>query len=235
MNIIPKFIFTSSSYTRPRMVRYTLCRAVRKTARSTIIVSTSRLPVFTPNPCPHLRGYATSTNTTNGDSLNQARTLDIDIPTPDGSTRKVTIRPTPKAPATKLTEELISLLEVSPGSPAVWTLDMQGDAVHCAAVVPTRAEADKIKSRITVIADEMKHHPHVSADDMVLGCQMLITCTTHNPKGLGLRDVRLAAAVSGVMKECQSELQTEATKMYAETAVKQLKKHREEMECAVCT
>lgn len=212
-------------------------RAVLRTFRSTGLVIPSqrsrRLQTYT-----HHRSYASSSTetatTAAGRSAGKAPTFEAEIPLPDGSTQKVTIQPTPKADPSKLTEELKALLTTSRETPAIWTLDAQGDAVHCAAVVPTRAEAEKISERTMIIANEMNHHPHISKDEMVLGCQMLITCTTHNPAGLGLRDVRLATSISRIIKECQVELQEEAARAYRDTALAQLQKHREEMECAVC-
>jgi len=127
----------------------------------------------------------------------------------DGSTLTQKIAPTPKVKKEKLEEGLSSLLS-SPDSNSTtsgpwfgsveWELDPLGDAIHRHAAVSSYNECEEIERLIMMEAEEIKHHPHVARiQDRDGPIYMTITCTTHSPRGLSGRDVRLAAKINEVL------------------------------------
>ncbi|EXJ91165.1 hypothetical protein A1O1_04274 [Capronia coronata CBS 617.96] len=46
-------------------------------------------------------------------------------------------------------------------------------------------------------AEEMHHHPHIAREDGE--SYFTVTCTTHSPRGLSVRDTRLAMKVNEVL------------------------------------
>ncbi|KIV86001.1 hypothetical protein PV11_01645 [Exophiala sideris] len=122
-------------------------------------------------------------------------------------TQKIT--PTPKVKKEKL-EGALSLLLASPDSDSTtsgpwfgsveWELDASGDAIHRHAAVSSYNECEEIERLIMAEAEEMKHHPHIARlQDRDGPIYMTITCTTHSPRGLSGRDVRLAAKINEVL------------------------------------
>ncbi|KAI1618139.1 hypothetical protein EDD37DRAFT_256982 [Exophiala viscosa] len=127
----------------------------------------------------------------------------------DGNVVTQRIAPTPKVKKEKLEEALSSLLS-SPESDSTktgpwygtvdWELDPLGDAIHRHAAVSSYNECDEIERLIMARAEEMGHHPHIARlQDRDGPIYMTITCTTHSPRGLSGRDVRLAAKINEVL------------------------------------
>ncbi|EXJ92808.1 hypothetical protein A1O3_01362 [Capronia epimyces CBS 606.96] len=132
----------------------------------------------------------------------------------DGRSLTQKIAPTPKAKLDKLAEALASLLSppastsawsstllVRSDSPSFgtlqWDLDPQGDAIHRHVALSSPGECDKLVQRIIAVADEMNHHPHIAREEG--GSCLTITCTTHRPRGLSVRDTRLATRVNELL------------------------------------
>ncbi|ETI22730.1 hypothetical protein G647_06806 [Cladophialophora carrionii CBS 160.54] len=130
--------------------------------------------------------------------------------------------PTPKANLDRLGKALSELLqtpeqdtvieapnEKAKDTPGIsfgtieWHLDSEGDAIHRHTAHPSATEKSVIEELIMRRADEMGHHPHISrgevedAGDMY----MTITCTTHSPRGLSVRDMKLAQKINDILAE----------------------------------
>lgn len=138
----------------------------------------------------------------------------------NGSNITQKISPTPKVKKEKLEEGLAALLSSSDPDPstsspgfgtAEWELDPMGDAIHRHVVVPSFKEVEEMERLIMAEAENMKHHPHIARlqDDNGSIC-LLITCTTHSPRGLSGRDVRLAAKINEVLAQFQNAVPLKA-------------------------
>ena len=189
------------------------------------------------------------------DNSEAARRFNLEAPLHDGHTVKsksVSILPTPKAKPEKLTEKLKALL-----LDGTWQLETLGDAIYTVRYFNNPDDADNAASRIMDAANKLNHHPHVSHFQCALPGEehqstttqlMLITCTTHQPRGLGLRDVSLAKAIDEVLlaygggqheKNSNTGVENTSSRDNAipdchEMLLESRKKHRSEIECAVC-
>ncbi|RVX74532.1 hypothetical protein B0A52_01658 [Exophiala mesophila] len=120
----------------------------------------------------------------------------------EGAARTQPISPTPKARLDRLEVGLMDLLgeqEEAPthfSSPS-WQLDFpEGASITRHFEFKSQQDRDRAVQLVKTVSDEMDHHPHVA-----LGATsdhpfcMTITCTTHQPRGLSVRDTRLAARI----------------------------------------
>ena len=121
----------------------------------------------------------------------------------DGGVLRYNIRPTPRANREKLSKALEELLRHSETLGVrghhhgkKWLLDEQGDAIHRHLAFHDESEAERFQSLLWAAADEVNHHPHITGT-----LNMTVTCTTHNPRGLSMRDVRLAQKVDELAHE----------------------------------
>lgn len=85
-----------------------------------------------------------------------------------------------------------------------WDLDEHGDAIHRYLEIRDLVKRQRVLAKIHESAKSLYHDPHVyvSSD----GC-VTITCTTHNPPGLSMKDVHLARAINCIMDEVDNEKQ----------------------------
>jgi pterin-4a-carbinolamine dehydratase len=156
--------------------------------------------------------------------------------------RKVVLRPTPKALQNGLEKHLMDL-PIHDTSLIIdgWFLDEHGDAIHRHLLYESH-ELAHVEARISTAADSLKHHPHVSKQQMkTLMSNTLwlvtVTCTTHQPRGLSVRDIKLAKAIT---KDLVLELGPQHTwrppSDFENRGIMRahLEKHRSEIECAVC-
>lgn len=145
----------------------------------------------------------------------------------NGTSLEQKFSPTPKAKLPQLKQALIELLRtpdlpssvIEPLEVALekgdtglsfgageWYLDPEGDAIHRHIVLASAEELDSVQTLIMQRADELGHHPHITcgknedSEDML----MTITCTTHSPRGLSVRDTRLARAINEVLCDFRS-------------------------------
>jgi 4a-hydroxytetrahydrobiopterin dehydratase len=86
---------------------------------------------------------------------------------------------------------------------AYWTLESAGNAITRTLTFKTEEDAKLFRDRIRIVSDEMDHHAHMSLEgaEGAPGAagnvtRMKITCTTHRPPGLSMRDVRLARKIN---------------------------------------
>jgi len=132
----------------------------------------------------------------------------------DGRDEERPITPTPRANPEKLGHALRPLVSVlnedaraslSFGT-KVWSIDgpFRGDAIHRHLALSSPAECSQVKSLIMTEADAMNHHPHISERSLDHDPHglwlMTITCTTHRPRGLSMRDVRLASKINEILE-----------------------------------
>jgi pterin-4a-carbinolamine dehydratase len=157
----------------------------------------------------------------------------------DGTPRSVTIQALPKSNLNKLETELRSLLEGHDGKAvdgAVIQLSSEGDALHVSLMAPSSGQAEELRSRIMADANRKQHHPHIAIDSIeeyASGASlMMITCTTHRPPGLGLRDVRLAAAIIDMAGPLRGGQLDVTSKVLCATIAKQHAQHRAEINSA---
>lgn len=134
----------------------------------------------------------------------------------DGNILTQRIAPTPKISTTKLQRELALLLS-SPDNGGhgftthSWDLDEEGDAIHRHfAFASTEALEDAIQL-IMHAAKELNHDPHIARGQVehVPNC-VTLTCTTHQPRGLSGRDLKLAARINAILNSSQADQRTAA-------------------------
>ena len=186
-----------------------------------------------------------------GQTSEKSDILSFEIRSSESSRFYVEVRPTPKANRAKLANALSSLLENPNEGPkptfgsSRWILDEAGDAIHRHLALASDQEASEIESRIMSKADEMNHHPHVIKEALINATcfglnHMTITCTTHSPKGLSMRDVRLATAVDEIVAEydylVRFLVDDQANCVETLTAQKRshLSKIRDQIQCSTC-
>ncbi len=145
----------------------------------------------------------------------------------DGTVLKQKFLPNPKARLGRLREALTELLQ-NPNSPpegdefwkwqqekdkrelsfgtTEWHLDPEGDAIHRHTAHARAGELDLIENMIMSRADEMDHHPHITRGKSEGGHQeyMTITCTTHSPRGLSVRDTNLAKEINAMLSNFET-------------------------------
>jgi pterin-4a-carbinolamine dehydratase len=135
-----------------------------------------------------------------------------------------TIQPTPKASLAKLSSGLAEIFSHGPRwthqRPGVvdttncglhpnkatfasseWQLDPKGDAIHRHLAMPLK-ELTAVNTLIDWTAEQMNHHPHISIKEPTRDQQnyfMTVTCTTHSPRGLSLKDITLAKKINQVL------------------------------------
>lgn len=124
------------------------------------------------------------------------------------------ITPTRRAKPEKLIPALEPLLSSSENDHKVssnhrfdslkWILDKFGDAIHRHVSVIALQDAINLKHKLMIEADKANHHPHVLILPDIRGRNrwcMTITCTTHDPAGLSMRDVKLAKKIDQIISD----------------------------------
>lgn len=131
----------------------------------------------------------------------------VEYDTPMGRVRR-NVKVSAKANVDKLTAALSPLLSFhtssaksteSAGSRA-WHLDLPGSAINRFFAFDSEANANKFVDSVRTAADEMDHHPDIATSasriqDTNAMRYVAISCSTHRPPGLSMRDVRLARKI----------------------------------------
>ena len=81
---------------------------------------------------------------------------------------------------------------------AYWTLGPRGDTITRSLVFQTDILASLFCDRLAVVSDEMDHHARLDLPDTLPESGFTVrrvTCTTHRPPGLSMRDIRLAKVI----------------------------------------
>jgi 4a-hydroxytetrahydrobiopterin dehydratase len=77
-----------------------------------------------------------------------------------------------------------------------WMLEPTGDTITRVFVFETEEQAFLLRKRISEVSDEMDHHASMRLEPGRDNTRMTVTCTTHRPAGLSMRDIRLARRVN---------------------------------------
>jgi pterin-4a-carbinolamine dehydratase len=133
----------------------------------------------------------------------------ITIPSASGPLYR-NIRPSFPKNANKVIAELNALFadqaSVTSGTPSttsgIWRLEATCDTISAFFVLTSRAQVAEMLRRILDAAEELKHHPNISGVESVGGTWLLVvTCGTHWPAGLSVKDPRLARRIGGILGE----------------------------------
>ncbi len=149
----------------------------------------------------------------------------VSIRTKNGRELTFNFDPTPKANVEKLRQAVKSLCSwpadhsqeskiYTVGQPH-WSLTLTGDGVFRQLAVKSSKERDEITSRIQKVAGEMEHHPIIISmkpDRSGTPMHMCVISTTHQPRGLSMRDIRLALAIDTILRDYDVERPTSGTK-----------------------
>lgn len=155
------------------------------------------------------RGYserpATDQEMASISNLDQASraTTTFSIRGANGETNTAHLHPNAKANPAKLAPALTELLSW----PSRWSLDANGVILHRHFYVNNDTYWS-LKTEITDSANLMNHHPHVvfaglrsegEHDRLSHDRLLTLSCTTHTPPGLGMRDVKLANKIEEII------------------------------------
>ena len=144
----------------------------------------------------------------------------VSLRTKNGRKLTFNLTRTPKANVAELIEAVRSLCSFKrPADDRViskrytvarlhWFLAKNGDAIFRPLAVKSSKEGNEITSRIQKAADEMNHHPTIISlepEAPHTPLHMCVITTTHQPRGLGMRDVRLARAIDSILQDYDVE------------------------------
>ncbi|ERF76765.1 hypothetical protein EPUS_02304 [Endocarpon pusillum Z07020] len=86
-----------------------------------------------------------------------------------------------------------------------WTLESTNDSIIRVFAFEAEEQARLFRDRISAVSDEMDHHARMSVDSAADSSnpegkvtRMTVTCTTHRPPGLSMRDIRLARKINEI-------------------------------------
>lgn len=94
----------------------------------------------------------------------------------------------------------------TPSTPApYWTLESTNDSILRVFAFEAEEQARVFRDRISAVSDDMDHHACMSVDSAADSSnpegkvtRMTVTCTTHRPPGLSMRDIRLARKINEI-------------------------------------
>jgi pterin-4a-carbinolamine dehydratase len=132
----------------------------------------------------------------------------ITIPSASGPLYR-NIRPSFPKNADKVVAELNALFadqaptsSTSSTTSGIWRLEATCDAISSIFVLSSRAQVGEVLRRVLDAAEELKHHPNISGVESVAGTWvLLVTCGTHRPAGLSVKDPRLARRIGQILGE----------------------------------
>lgn len=134
-------------------------------------------------------------------------TVSLDL-TAGGITTKIHVRPSyihkPKAvenllknlPAL-LTDATMPVTAIESFSTRGWDLDEAADTIHRYVAVE-QDDVSRIVEGVKAASEYENHDPHIYID----GSRMTISCTTHVPPGLSMKDVKLAKLIDKILDDC---------------------------------
>jgi len=151
------------------------------------------------------RSYATAAEVAS--RLQEDRpTVHLKLTSKDGNVTTIEIRPSYPHKPKALENLLASLPELltDAGMPISaiisfategWDLDEYGDTIHRYVEVDSEQDITPLVDQIAASSKELKHDPHIHVD----GKQLTISCTTHLPPGLSMKDVKLAKRINDIL------------------------------------
>lgn len=163
----------------------------------------------------------------------------------DGSTTSIEIRPSyphkPKA-VENLMKGLPELLNPTANSSGdgqssrtgTWQIDDSGDTIHRHVSLNNEKAISSILEQIKTASSELNHDPHTHVD----GTHLTISCTTHVPPGLSMKDVKLARKIDEILRSVssgESVMDSEVSREQRNAAEKQnieaIRKAKEDCSC----
>lgn len=145
----------------------------------------------------------TSTSTTNGPT-----TVSFDLVGKNGTTTRIHVQPSyphkPKA-VENLLKQLPALLTAASMPVSTiksfttdgWDLDEGNDTIHRYLLLQNESDVDSIITAIEAASRDLNHDPHIHVD----GSRLTISCTTHVPPGLSMKDVKLAKRIDEILAD----------------------------------
>lgn len=95
---------------------------------------------------------------------------------------------------TLLTDAVMPATAIDSFSTKGWDLDEASDTIHRYITVAP-GQVAQIMEAIKAASKAENHDPHIHVD----GSHMTISCTTHVPPGLSMKDVKLAKAINEIL------------------------------------
>lgn len=118
-----------------------------------------------------------------------------------------------------------------------WTLDDTGDTIHRHISFSNETLIPTILEQIKTASRDLNHDPHVYVD----GARLTISCTTHVPPGLSMKDVKLARRINEILGderlvlvsggEAEGEGESEQRAHAERENMKAIKKAKEDCSC----
>ena len=96
-----------------------------------------------------------------------------------------------------LTDATMPMQAIKGFSTKGWDLDEQIDTIHRYVHLDEVQDVPRIKADIDAAAKTENHDPHLWSD----GPRVTISCTTHVPPGLSMKDVKLAKRINQILEQ----------------------------------
>lgn len=170
--------------------------------------------------------------------MNDERSMvSFDLVSDDGTTTKVHVQPSypqkPKAIENLLKQLPPLLTAASMPIGAIksfntngWDLDESGDTIHRYVKLQRQQDLSRVLEDIEAASRELNHDPHIDND----GTQLTISCTTHVPPGLSMKDVKLAKRIDEILANVALEDASEEEIDEAEILIQRQKGRERNME-----
>ena len=129
----------------------------------------------------------------------------VSVPSQDGYLHR-NIRASYPKNVQKTVAELNELFEdqVSKGAQLGWSLEPSCDAISRFLVMSSREHVAALSNAVFTAAEKLHHHPSITAHEGSAGDPafvVLITCSTHRPAGLSVKDPRLAREIDEIARD----------------------------------
>lgn len=115
-----------------------------------------------------------------------------------------------------------------------WEIDESGDTIHQHVSMSEEKDIISILRQIDDAARELNHDPHTHVD----GTNLTISCTTHVPPGLSMKDVKLAKKIDAILNNfrepgvgLKSPISAEQKERAEKQNMEAIKKAKEDCNC----
>lgn len=133
-------------------------------------------------------------------------TVSFDLKDPRGNITKVHVQPSypekPKAVANLIaalpdliTDAVMPTERISNFSTTGWDLDESNDTIHRYIELESKSDVESVLQQVRIVSEELNHDPHIYQD----GQRFTISCTTHVPAGLSMKDIKLARKINEIL------------------------------------
>lgn len=142
-----------------------------------------------------------------------SETVSFDLKGPEGTSTKVHVRPSyphkPKAVSNLLaalpellTDAAMPVGGVKSFATTGWDLDESGDTIHRFAEFGSEDTVNRVLELVAQASQKLNHDPHIHVD----GPRIVISCTTHVPPGLSMKDIKLARQINEILGNAGSQI-----------------------------